>query len=409
MEQTLRIFHRLLSIGGISIFAKSNWDTKPWLIFQIFNFIVGFFCFIFTTGFVVTSTADLLVFINGACIWATGVIMSITLAVCLAFRRNFRKFLEEMIFVDPLLDMPLVKYVLSAEGGVKSNELKHLVNNTQEKLFKYTRILLKCYVFCVNFVATLYLCSPIYEMIIRNDKSLRLLGFDMWFPWELDNLYVYIATFIYHVYAGYLCGVAYPGLQSMIILLVGQKIRHLKVLTFIILNLDELVTEYLKQKNEQWQPCCTAVLVQCVDHYVKLKRFSNRLNIICRPFYLTLILVSIVLVCMCSVKIAVSDKLSLDTMKYYTHAMSFILVVLMFCLLGQQVENQCENLEISVTEKWYIFDRQYKLNMQIFNNALSQRMPIYIFGTVTLSLPTFTWFIKTGMSFFTLVMSVIED
>ncbi|CAH2058199.1 unnamed protein product, partial [Iphiclides podalirius] len=114
------------------------------------------------------------------------------------------------------------------------------------------------------------------------------------------------------------------------------------------------------------------------------------------------------LVCMCSVKIAISSKLSPDMMKYYVHEICFILVVFMFCLLGQQVQNECEKLELAVTENWYLFDRTHKINILIFKLAVSQQMPIYIFGTITLSLPTFTWFIKTGMSFFTLVMSVLE-
>ncbi|CAB3220880.1 unnamed protein product [Arctia plantaginis] len=96
-------------------------------------------------------------------------------------------------------------------------------------------------------------------------------------------------------------------------------------------------------------------------------------------------------------------------MKYYLHEFCFIAVVLSFCLLGQQVDNESEILERVVTEKWYIFDNTHQTNIKIFNMALSQRMPIYIFGTITLSLPTFTWFIKTGMSFFTLVMSVLEE
>ncbi|KAM3962203.1 olfactory receptor-like [Aphomia sociella] len=409
MDKTFRDFHRLLSIAGISIFAKTKWDSNIWLVFQVYNFMIGFLCFIFTTGFVVTGSSDLLIFIKGAAIWTTGVIMSITLAVCLIFRRKFREFLEEMVFVDRLLDMPLIRYVLTLEEGNKLIELKNLVNDTQMKLFKFTRALLKCYMTSVWLVATLYLCSPIYEMVVKKDDSLRLLAFDMWFPWSLDNIYVYIASFVYHAYAGYLCCVAYPGLQSMIILFVGQTIRHLRVLTFILLNLDELVRESLKERRHEWQYNCTLVFSQCVDHYVKIKRFSNKLNNICRPFYLTLILVSIMLVCMCSVKIAVSDKLSLDTIKYYIHEVCFIAVVLMFCLLGQQVENECTKLEEAVTNNWYIFNREHKVNVHIFKMALSQGMPIYIFGSITLSLPTFTWFIRTGMSFFTLVMSVIED
>nr|WPO56474.1 odorant receptor [Leucinodes orbonalis] len=334
--------------------------------------------------------------------------MTISIGVCLLFRNKFRVFLGEMAFKDEMVKMPLIEFILKLENGKKLMELKNLVIESQETLFKYTRLLLKCYVTSVWLVATLYLCSPIYEMIVKGDSSLRLLAFDMWFPWSLDNPVVYCASFIFHAYAGYLCCVAYPGLQLTIILLLGQVIRQLRILTFILKNLPELVTEIVKGKGDQWQMYCTAVLVQCIDHYIKLKRFSNRLNVICQPFYLTLILVAIMLVCMCSVKIAISDKLSPDTIKYYVHEFCFIMVVLMFCLLGQQVDIECADLELAVTEKWYIFDKNHKMDVRIFKTALSQRMPIFIFGSITLSLPTFTWFIKNGMSFFTLVMSVLE-
>ncbi|KAJ8708716.1 hypothetical protein PYW08_010098 [Mythimna loreyi] len=409
MEETFHSFHRILSFAGIPIFAE-KWNTKPWLLLQIFNCIIAIFCFIFTTGFVVTKFDDFLLCIQGACIWTTGVIMTISLLVCLVFRSQFRSFLEEMAFRDAMLEMPLINHIfLVNHDGEKITELRNLVVDTQEKLFKYTRVLLKTYMFSVFLVATLYLCSPIYGMIVREDESLRLLAFDMWFPWSLENYTVYIVSFIFHAYAGYLCCIAYPGLQSMIILLIGQVIRQIKILTFILLHMDELVLEITGVQDNRWRIYCTAVLSQCVDHYVKIKSFSNRLNVICRPFYLTLILVAIMLVCMCSVKITISNKLSLDTTKYYVHEFCFILVVLMFCLIGQQVENECDELEKAVTEKWYIFNRTHKTNVRIFNMALSQGMPIYIFGTIPLSLPTFTWFIKTGMSFFTLVMNVLEE
>nr|QIJ45788.1 olfactory receptor [Glyphodes pyloalis] len=409
MEETLAVYHRVLSFAGIAIYAKRNWDSKIWVCFQTFNFFMGTLCFIFTTGFVVANYSDLLIFIEAACIWTTGVIMTISLGVCLVFRNKFRVFLTEMAFKDEMLEMPLIKYVFKYGEGKKLLELKEMVTVSQEKLLKYTRVLLKFYVTSVWLVATLYLCSPIYEMISEGDATMRLLAFDMWFPWSLENLGVYIASFIFHAYAGYLCCIAYPGLQLTIILLLGQVIRQLRILTFILKNLNELVEEVIKDQDDQWQVHCTAVLAQCVDHYIKLKRFSNRLNVICQPFYLTLILVAIMLVCMCSVKIAISNKLSPDTIKYYVHEFCFIMVVLMFCLLGQQVDTECEQLELAVTENWYIFDKQHKMNVRIFKIALSQRMPIFIFGSIKLSLPTFTWFIKTGMSFFTLVMSVLEE
>ncbi|CAK1589706.1 unnamed protein product [Parnassius mnemosyne] len=409
MEETFRTFHRVLSFAGISIFSKTSRSTKRWLLLQILNFVIGFLTFIFTSAFAIVHFNNMLLFIQGACIWTTGVIMFISLGVCLLFRKKFHMFLSEMVFEDGMLDMPFIEYVLRNEKNGKLNDLKELVINSQDKLFYYTRILLKVYVTSVWLTATLYLCGPIYQMSISDDNSLRLLAFDMWFPWSLENFNVYIASFLFHAYAGYLCCIAYPGLQSMIILLVGQTIRQLRIITFILQNLNDLSTQIVEGKEENWQPCCTEIFKQCITHYVKIKRFTNRLNIICQPFYLTLILVAIMLVCMCSVKIAVSDVIfSADVMKYFVHEFCFILVVLMFCLLGQKVENECEKLELAVTEKWYLYDRNHKINVLIFNMAVSQRMPIYIFGSVTLSLPTFTWFIKTGMSFFTLVMSLLE-
>ncbi|XP_075986045.1 odorant receptor 13a-like [Anticarsia gemmatalis] len=410
MEETFKTFHRVLCLAGIPIFAKHNWDSKSWLLLQILNFIVGVFCFIFTTGFVVTNLSDLVLCIQGACIWTTGVIMTITLGVCLIFRKEFRNFLKEMAFKDAMMEMPLIEHLVEAPRDTpKLTELRNLVIDSQEKLLKNTRLLLKVYVASVFLSATLYVCTPIYQMFVREDDSLRLLAFDMWFPWSLQNFTVYIISFIFHAYAGYLCCIAYPGLQSTIILLIGQLIRQLRILAFILVHMNELVLEITNVQDPRWEGYCTMLLSQCIEHYVKIKRFSNRLNVICRPFYLALILVAIMLVCMCSVKIAISNKLSLDTMKYYVHEFCFILVVLMFCLMGQQVENECEILESVVTEKWYIYNRAHKKHVLIFSMALSQRMPIYIFGTIRLSLPTFTWFIRTGMSFFTLVMSVLEE
>lgn len=40
------------------------------------------------------------------------------------------------------------------------------------------------------------------------------------------------------------------------------------------------------------------------------------------------------------------NKLSPDIMKYYVHEFCFILVVLMFCSLGQQVDNEVDLLEL---------------------------------------------------------------
>ncbi|XP_023936040.2 uncharacterized protein LOC112044424 [Bicyclus anynana] len=410
MDETQKIFHRVLLFAGITIFGKPDQNYKKWLLFQYFNVFIGFLTFMFTTIFVLSNVSDILICIQGACIWTTGVIMFISLGICLLYRKEFRSFLDQMVLVDYALEMPLIKHISQIQvEHEKLRQLKELVNKSQKNLLKLTRILLKAYVFSVWLCVTLYLCGPIYRMSVSQDKSLRLLAFDMWFPWGLENFTVYVASFVFHAYAAFLCCIAYAGLQSMIILLVAQIIRHLRILTFVLLNLNELVEELVEGKVELWQPGCTLILSQCVDHYVKIKRFANRLNSITRPFYLALILVAIMLVCVCSVKIAISDKLSPDVMKYYVHEICFIMVVLMFCFLGQQVDNECEKLEKAVTEKWYIFSSQHRVNVRIFEMAVSQRMPIYIFGSIALSLPTFTWFIKTGMSFFTLVMSVLNE
>nr|ARO70262.1 Odorant Receptor 50 [Dendrolimus punctatus] len=371
--------------------------------------MVGVISFILTSVFVVKNYSDLLVCIEGACIWGTGVIMTITLAVCLVFRKDFRSFLEEMAFKDVMLEMPFVKYVLTLDQGYKLKELKIMVLESQENLLKYCRVLMRIYSICVWISASLYIINAIYQMVIREDNSLRLLAFDMWFPWSLDDINIYIVSFIFHAYCGYMCCVAYPGLQMTICFLMGQIIRQLKILTFILQHLDELALEINGQRDSTWQIHCTTIMCQCVDHYVKIKRFGSRLNVYCQPFYLVLILASTLILCLCSVKIAVSEKFTLDTMKYYVHGFCVIMFVLMFCSLGQKIDNECDTLENAVMEKWYIFNKEHKTIVRIFKMALSQRMPVYVFGTIPLSLPTFTWFIKTGMSFFTLMMSVLEE
>lgn len=76
-----------------------------------------------------------------------------------------------------MLDIPMIKNVLLVHyGGERIAELRDMIFGTQEKLFKYASILFKAYLVSVLMCATLYLCSPIYLMIVRRDKSLRLLG-----------------------------------------------------------------------------------------------------------------------------------------------------------------------------------------------------------------------------------------
>ncbi|XP_039745207.1 odorant receptor 13a-like [Pararge aegeria] len=410
MEESLKHFNRVHLLAGITIFDKEKNKSKTWLLFQYFNVLIGLLTFVCTTIFVLSNLSDVLISIQGASVWTTGVVMFISLVICLLYRKEFRAFLEEMVLADLLLEMPLIQHVLQNQvKRGRSLQLKELVIGSQDKLFKLITVVLKAYVFFVSLSAILYLCGPIYLMSVRKDESLRLLAFDMWFPWGLENFTVYVASFLFHAYAGYLCCIAYSGIQSTIILLVGQIIRQLRILTFVLLNLDELVEELLQAKPELWQPGCTSVFSQCVEHYIKIKRFANRLNGIARTFYLALILAATILVCVCSVKIAISDKLSPDVIKYYVHEFCYTLVVLMFCYLGQAIDNECEKFEEAISEKWYIFDIKHRIHVRIFMMAARERMPIYIFGSVALSLPTFTWFIKTGMSFFTLIMSVIKE
>ncbi|KAG6459290.1 hypothetical protein O3G_MSEX011300 [Manduca sexta] len=347
MEGTIRTFHRILSLLGISIFAKEEWNSKKWLALQIFTFINGFITSILTSIFVIANVSDLFLFIQGACIWTTSVIMSISLGVCLLFRKAFRNFLDEMVFEDAVLEIPLIKLVVMAEGGEKMAELKTLVLESQEKLLKYTKILLKTYMAIVWLCAILYICTPVYLMITTDDKSLRLL--------------------------------AYPGFQSTIILLVGQEklspdttkyyvheFCFIQVVLMFCLLGQHVENELEVAVLEKWH-------IFNKPHQTNVRIFhtavSQRM-----PIY---IFGTIPL----SLPTFTWEKLSPDTTKYYVHEFCFIQVVLMFCLLGQHVEN----------EKWHIFNKPHQTNVRIFHTAVSQRMPIYIFGTIPLSLPTFTW------------------
>lgn len=177
MDESFQLLNTVLSLVGITIYGDKNWNSKPHLIVQIFNVIIGILTFIFTTGFVAVNISDLPVFIEGACIWTTGVIMTITLVVCLLFRVKLRQFLTEMGFRDSIKDVPFIRFVLKSEGREgKISELQLLVESSQVALRKWTLVLFRVYVVSVFVTATLYICGAIYQMIVREDESLRILG-----------------------------------------------------------------------------------------------------------------------------------------------------------------------------------------------------------------------------------------
>lgn len=116
--------------------------------------------------------------------------MFLSLGICLVFRKEFRLFLKEIVFDDCALKIPLIQYILwlkPSRGKLK--ELKELVIESQENLFRHIRVLLKTYVASVWLCVTLYLCGPIYIMWSKKDKSLRLLGR---YDFLLYNLFLFL-------------------------------------------------------------------------------------------------------------------------------------------------------------------------------------------------------------------------
>lgn len=82
-----------------------------------------------------------------------------------------------MGFRDTILDVPLINFVMGLEsGGALLMELKELVVDSRERLLRFVRVLLKCYVSSVFVTASLYIVGAIYRMLVREDQSLRILG-----------------------------------------------------------------------------------------------------------------------------------------------------------------------------------------------------------------------------------------
>ncbi|GBP66762.1 hypothetical protein EVAR_28630_1 [Eumeta japonica] len=274
-EATFRAFNFILSWGGVRIFAKNNKRRKLWFSLQIFNFVISLLALVFTCGFVIKNVSDLLLLLRGACIWGTCVILTMTLGIFLVYQKDMKIYLEHLAVDDAILEMPLINYLLQQESfnrGGKLKDLKNLVEQSQEKLSKFTRVLLMSYALVIFVTASLYLCDTIYEMVKRDDKSLRLFAFDMWFPWSVEDFNVYVITFIGHVYAAYLCICAYAGFQTTVILLVGQVVRQVRIMTFILSNLRCLAEEMHSLTGHDSAVYCTSVLIQCVQHFIRLKK-----------------------------------------------------------------------------------------------------------------------------------------
>lgn len=177
MDSTFETLDWVLSFAGIRIYSDTKWNSKLWLTLQIYSLFVASLALVFTTGFVVINVSQLEVLLKGASIWSTCIILSMSLAICLSFRRKFRYYLLEMAFTDYMRRMPLVKSVLDLENpNTITNQLRNLVVVSQLDLLKFSRIFVKSYLFCVFLTATLYMCDPIYRMAIRENDNDRYFG-----------------------------------------------------------------------------------------------------------------------------------------------------------------------------------------------------------------------------------------
>lgn len=178
MESTLKVCDTVLSFAGIRIFSN-KWNSKFWILIQTFCFIIGVLALIFTSGFILQNIIrdDLISLLKGASIWSTCIILSISLTICLIFRGKFRQFLTEVVFVDLMLEMPLVKFCFQNEKiGSKIDELRNVVLSSRDKLMIFSRKLMILYAFLVFFNSNLYLFDAIYRMIVTKDPDDRLFG-----------------------------------------------------------------------------------------------------------------------------------------------------------------------------------------------------------------------------------------
>ncbi|CAG4988083.1 unnamed protein product [Colias eurytheme] len=409
MEATVKAYNRVLSMAGVTIFCKKNWNSKKWLTFQILTLLSIFFAIISSTAFTFSCLPDLHLSIESAVVASTFYITFLTLYLYLGNKRKFENFLTEMVFNDPALENPFIKYVLNSRSkGDKMRELKSLVISSQERLLRVSRFLSQMYSFCIAFVVTLYMFAPMYTSKVREDNSTRILPLDMSFPWSTNNIVIYILTFMFQVHVGYLCSIGFASFITLLLLFILQIRRQLNILSLILYNFNEMVLEITGGKSDDWEPACDFLLSLCVGHYLKTKRFARELNKVYKPYFLGLVLSSISLEGVCFVKIALLQELTLHLLKYGVHLTLLMVGICIFSYQGQMIDDACAELEAAATEKWYIFNRQHQKKLLIFLIALSQRMPVYIYGSVTLTFETFTWFVKTGMSFFTLMMSVLE-
>lgn len=175
MDETLSILHRVMVFGGIYIYSKGEWNSNLRLFHQILNFLCGCSYVVFTTGFLIDSCSNIGLWLEGVAIWGTARMLSLSLGICLVYKNKFRIFIEEMVFKDAILTMPFVEHIMKREYEGKLNELKTMIEESRDKLFKNTRILTKRYVAFIIIDMTLYMCDALYNFISTTD-SLRPLG-----------------------------------------------------------------------------------------------------------------------------------------------------------------------------------------------------------------------------------------
>lgn len=145
MDKTLNIIHRVMVIfGGICILLKRRMELE--ITFGSLNLQFSILLLrVFTTRFVIVSYSDIDLWLEEVAVWTTVLMINVFLGICLVFKNKFGMFLEKVIFKDEILTMPFIEHIMEREH--RGKELKKVIEESHEKLFKYTKILI--YIFWV--------------------------------------------------------------------------------------------------------------------------------------------------------------------------------------------------------------------------------------------------------------------
>ncbi|VEN50758.1 unnamed protein product [Callosobruchus maculatus] len=150
----------------------------------------------------------------------------------------------------------------------------------------------------------------------------------------------------------------------------------------------------------------TKLLVECIEHYLEIIMFTERLHQLCKIGLSIVFVGGVINICTTLSLLLVVSLMELLWFVPYLTVM--IMTIYVHCFYGSILANECEDIPYALfSSKWVSTDVAHKRTLIIF--MIFSKKQIYIklaAGTLTMTLPLFVQIIRTAYAYFNVLQSL---